>query len=216
MNEADDTSLRIGILGAGRIGGNAARWWAAAGHDLVLAFARDRGRLEALAAEIGARVGTPREAAEHGDVVVISVPWAVVGDALAQAGPLDGRIVLDTTNQFGPGGVADLGRRTAAQVNAARMPGARYVKALNTLTSGFQAAAAGRVGAERVAMFLCGDDAPAKATVARLIEEAGFAPVDAGGTADAAVMEAPRRPGAVYGEEFVEADARAFLAAHRR
>jgi 8-hydroxy-5-deazaflavin:NADPH oxidoreductase len=208
-------TLRIGIIGAGRIGGNAARWWAAAGHDLVLSFARDQSRLEALASELGARAGTPREAAEHGQVVVVSVPWALLDDVFAQLGSLDGRIVLDTTNPFGPGGLADLGGRTAAQVNAARMPGARYAKALNTLTAGFQAQAAGREGADRIAMFLCGDDDEAKAVVADLIAQAGFAPVDVGGTADAAIMEAPRRPGAVYGEEFHEADGRAFVAAHR-
>jgi predicted dinucleotide-binding enzyme len=208
-------TLRIGIIGAGRIGGNAARWWAAAGHDLVLSFARDQGRLEALASELGARAGTPREAAEHGQVVVVSVPWALLDDVLGQLGSLDGRIVVDTTNPFAPGGLADLGGRTAAQVNAARMPGACYVKALNTLTAGFQAQAARRAGADRVAMFLCGDDDEAKAVVADLVAQAGFAPVDVGGTADAAIMEAPRRPGAVYGEEFHEADGRAFVAAHR-
>jgi predicted dinucleotide-binding enzyme len=66
-----------------------------------------------------------------------------------------------------------------------------------------------------VALFLCGDDAEAKAVVAGLIEDAGFTPIDAGGTADAAIMEAPRRAGAVYGEEFHADDGRAFLAAAR-
>ena len=208
--------MRIGVIGAGRIGGNAARLWAAAGHDLMLSYSRDPAKLERAAADIGGRAGTPAEAAAFGEVVMLSVPWTRIDEVLAGLGPLDGRIVVDTTNQFGPGGVEDLPEgRTAAQVNQARMPGARYTKAFNTLTSGFQAEAAGRTGADRVALFLCGDDAEAKAVVAGLIEDAGFTPIDAGGTADAAIMEAPRRAGAVYGEEFHADDGRAFLAAAR-
>jgi 8-hydroxy-5-deazaflavin:NADPH oxidoreductase len=126
---------------------------------------------------------------------------------LAEAGSLAGHVVIDTTNQFTPGGVLPLAGQTAAQVNQARMPGASVVKAYNTLTSGFQATAAGRTGPDRVVMFLCGDDAHAKALVSGLIEDSGFAPFDLGGLADAAVMEAPRRQGAVYGEEFHYADA---------
>jgi predicted dinucleotide-binding enzyme len=204
--------MRIGIIGAGRIGGNAAKLFAAAGHDVLVSFARDQGRLEELAKEIGGRAGSPRDAAEFGEVVMLSAPWLLIDDVLAQAGPLDGRIVIDTTNQFGRDGWEDLAGRTAAQVNAARMPGARYTKAFNTLTSGFQAQAAGRTGPDRVVMFLCGDDEEAKRVVAGLIDDAGFTPVDMGGTAEAAPMEAPRRPGAVYGEEFHEEEARAFVA----
>jgi 8-hydroxy-5-deazaflavin:NADPH oxidoreductase len=195
--------MRIGIIGAGRIGGNAARLLAAAGHEVKLSFARDPAKLEALGGEIGERAstGSPAEAARFGEVVVLSVPWSTIDDALAQAGSLEGRIVVDTTNQFGSGPMPAEGQ-TAAQFNAARMPGARYTKSFNTLTSAFQAAAAGRSGPERVVLFLCGDDADAKRVVGGLIEDAGFAPVDVGGTADAAVMEAPRRDGAVYGEEY--------------
>jgi predicted dinucleotide-binding enzyme len=204
--------MRIGVIGAGRIGGNAARLFARAGHEVLVSYSRDPERLEALAADIGARAGTPREAAQFGEVVMLSVPWRLVDEVLADVGSLDGRIVIDTTNQFGPGGVEDLGGRTAAQLNAARMSGARYTKAFNTLTSGFQERAAGRTGPDRVVMFLCGDDPEAKRIVAGLIDDAGFTPVDMGGTADAAAFEAPRRPGAVYGEEVHEAEARDFVA----
>jgi 8-hydroxy-5-deazaflavin:NADPH oxidoreductase len=204
--------MRIGIVGAGRIGGNAARLFAQAGHELLVSFSRDQAKLERLASEIGARAGTPREAAQFGEVVMLSVPWALVDVGLNQAGPLDGKIVIDTANQFGHDGWEDLGGRTAAQVNSARMPGARYTKAFNTLTSGFQARTAGRNGPDRVVMFLCGDDEEAKRIVSGLIDEAGFTPVDMGGTADAAPMEPPRRPGAVYGEEVHEREARDFVA----
>jgi hypothetical protein len=204
--------MRIGIIGAGRIGGNAARLFAKAGHEVLVSFARDQDRLEHLASDIGGRAGSPREAAEFGEVVLLSVPWVLVDDVLAEAGPLDGKIVIDTTNQFGRDGWEDLGGRTAAQRNAARMPGARYTKSFNTLTSGFQEQAAGRTGPDRVVLFLCGDDEEAKRVVAGLIDDAGFTPVDMGGIADAAPMEAPRRPGAVYGEEYHDEEARAFVA----
>jgi len=203
--------MQIGIVGAGRIGANAARLFANAGHDVVLSFSRDQDRLAALAAELGGRAGTPREAVEASEVVLFSVPWRIIDDVLEQTGPLDGRIVIDTTNQFGTDGWDDLGGRTAAQVNAARMAGGRYTKAFNTLTAGFQAEAAGRTGPDRVVMFLCGDDEEAKRIVSGLIDDAGFTPIDMGGTADAAPMEAPRRPGAVYGEEVHEDEARAFV-----
>ena len=204
--------MRIGVIGAGRIGGNAARLFAQSGHDVLVSYSRDPDKLQAVAARIGARAGTPREAAEFGEVVMLSVPWRLLDDVLAEVGPLDGRIVIDTTNQFATGGWEDLGGRTAAQVNAQRMPGARYTKAFNTLTSGFQEQAAGRTGPDRVVMFLCGDDEEAKGVVTGLIDDAGFTPVDMGGTADAAPMEAPRRPDAVYGEEVHEDEARAFVA----
>lgn len=208
--------MRIGIIGAGRIGGNAARLLAGAGHEVKLSFARDPAKLAALASEIGekASTGSPAEVAEFGEVVLLSVPWGTIDDALAQAGSLEGRIIIDTTNQFGPGPMPADGE-TAAQFNAARMPGARYTKSFNTLTSAFQAAAAGRARSERVVLFLCGDDPEAKRVVAGLIEDAGFAAADLGGTADATVMEAPRRDGAVYGEEYRRPEAEAVVEAVR-
>ncbi len=168
--------MRIGIIGAGNIGGNIARRLALAGHEVTISFARDQAKLAALAAETGATVGDPSRAATA-EVVVLSVPWGVIDQALAAAGPLAGKVVVDTTNQFGPGGAIDLGH-TAARHNADRLPGARYTKCFNTLTAGFQ-------------------------------------PVDLGGIDQCAVMEAPRRPGAVYGEEYRAADAAAVVAAVR-
>lgn len=200
--------MKIGIIGAGRIGGGIAGQLGAAGHELRLSFSRDAAKLSALAAEIGPRagIGTPREAVEFGEVVVFSVPWSELPGALEQAGRLDGRIVVDTTNQFGAPPLPPPGQ-TAAGFNATRMPGARYTKSFNTLTAEFQAEAAGRDGALRVVQWLCGDDDDAKRVAAGLIDDAGFVAVDLGGTADCEVMEAPRRPGAVYGEEYRLAEA---------
>jgi predicted dinucleotide-binding enzyme len=209
--------MKIGIVGAGRIGGNLASLWAKQRHSVMLSYSREPENLEQRSSAIGAlaSVGSVREAAEFGEVVLFSVPWPRVEEVLEEVGAeaLEGKVLIDTTNQFGSDGLEELPEgKTAAQVNAARMPpGVKYVKAFNTLTAGFQGAAAGRSGDERVAMFFCGDDDDAKETVKKLIREIGFAPVDAGGLADASVMEAPRREGAVYGEELSKPEALEFL-----
>ena len=209
--------MRVAIIGAGHIGGNIAQFLAAAGHDVTVSFSRELGSLERLAAEIGPRAsaGPPADAVAGAEVVVISVPWSVIDEALAEAGPLTGKVIIDTCNQFGAGAERIPAGQTAAQFNQARMPGARYTKSFNTLTAAFQRSAAARNGDSRVVQWLCGDDTEAKTVVAGLITDAGFVPVDVGGTADAAVMEAPRRPGAVYGEEYREREARAVVAAVR-
>lgn len=212
MRRAYAKAMNVAIIGAGSIGGGIARRLAAAGHRVTVSFARDTQRLERFAGEVGATVATPADAVAGAEVVVFSVPWSVLPEAIAQAGPLDGRVVIDTTNQFG-GGPRPAEGQTAAAFNAARMPGARYTKSFNTLTSAFQDEVAGRD--PRVVQWLCGDDEQAKAIVSGLISDCGYEPVDLGGTAGCAVMEAPRRAGAVYGEEYRLAEAEQVVAAVR-
>jgi predicted dinucleotide-binding enzyme len=208
--------MKIAVIGAGRIGGNCARQAVKGEHEVMLSFSRDPSRLDALASELGPRAstGTPADAVAFADVVIFAVPWDAIPEALAQAGDLSGKVVVDTTNQFGSGAMPEPGQ-TAAAFNAQRMPGARYVKSFNTLTSAFQQQAADRQGADRVVQWVCGDDPEAKALVAGLIEDMGYVPVDLGRTATCSVMEAPRRPGAVYGEEYRAADAQAVVEAVR-
>jgi predicted dinucleotide-binding enzyme len=209
---------RIAIVGAGHIGGNLARLFAAAGHDVTVSFATDRGKLEALAAEIGATADDPARAAARAEVVVISVPWAVVDTAIEQAGgagALAGKLVIDTTNQFGRTaggfGVLNLGDSTAAAVNAAKAPQAIWVKAFNTLTAGFQASSAGRTGPDRVVMFYATDHDDAAPRAERLISDAGFDPVRTGTLARTeAGHQEPK--GDLYGEEFHHEDGVAAVA----
>ena len=199
--------MRIGIVGAGKIGGNCATQFARGGHEVKLS-GRDPSKLESLAAEIGdaASVGTPAEATEFGEVVVFAVPWDGFDDAVAAAGDLNGKIVIDTTNQYGSSEMPDEGQ-TAASFHAEKVDGAIYTKSFNTLTSAFQAEVAFRPEPERVVQWVCGEDAVAKQLVMGLIADAGYVPVDLGRNADATVMEAPRRDGAVYGEEYRLPDA---------
>jgi 8-hydroxy-5-deazaflavin:NADPH oxidoreductase len=208
--------MRIGVIGAGRIGGNCARQAVKGGHEVMLSFARDLSKLEQLASQLGERAssGAVGDAVAFGDVMILSVPWGAIPEALAQAGELSGKVVIDTTNQFGPGPNPEPGQ-TAASFNAQRMSGARYFKSFNTLTARFQESAAGRDGAQRVVQWMCGHDPQAKQLVAGLIEDMGYVPIDLGGTQTCEVMEAPRRPGAVYGEEYRAADAQAVVDAVR-
>jgi predicted dinucleotide-binding enzyme len=199
--------VRIGIVGAGRIGGNCAVQFARGGHEVKLS-SRNPKKLEPLAQEIGdaASVGTPAEAAEFGEVVVIAVPWDGFAEAVASAVSLDGKIVIDTTNQYGSSEMPAEGE-TAATFHAARIGDGTYTKSFNTLTAAFQAEAAFRPEPERVVQWVCGDDVAAKQVVMGLIADAGYAPVDLGRNDDAAVMEAPGRAGSVYGEEYRLSDA---------
>ena len=210
---------RVGIIGSGHIGGNLARFLGRAGHDIMVSFSRSPESLDALAASCGARTGTPAAAAAHGEVIIVSVPWALVDSALAQAGGADalaGKVVIDTTNQFGRTGgqfgVLDLGGKTAAEVNAARAPRAAWVKAFNTLTAGFQASASGRDGPDRVVMFYATNADEAAATAEALIRDAGFDPVGTGTLARTDVGHQEPK-GDLYGEEFHRDDA---IAAVRR
>jgi len=194
--------MKIGIIGAGHIGGNIARQAVRVGHEVIVSFSRTPEALREFAADLGelAVSGSPRDAVTNVELAVLAVPWGTIDLALEQAGPLDGTIVVDTTNHYG--GVGPVAGQTAAALNAARMPSARYTKSFNTLTAAFQAEVAGRTGEDRVVQWICGDDQAAKNAVAAFVEGLGYLPIDLGGTAEGLVMESPRRPGAVYGEEY--------------
>jgi len=205
-----EEEMKIGIIGSGHVGGMVGSLWAKAGHRIMFS-SRHPDELGAVARQTGAQVGSIGEAATFGDVVLISVPWAAYEAALAETGPLSGRIVIDTTNQFGAGGVLQLpGGVSAAAYHAGMTAGAHYAKAYNTLTAGFQAASAGRTGPDRIAMPYCVTDAEAKSIVTRLIEDSGFAPFEVDWEL-APWMEPPRRPGAFYGEDWTLATAQTLL-----
>ena len=146
--------MRIGIVGAGSIGGNCAVQLARGGHEVKLS-SRDTSKLESRVAEIGERAsaGTVPEAAEFGEVIVFAVPWDGFDDAVLSAGSIDGKVLIDTTNQYGSSEMPAEGQ-TAASFHAARVDGARYTKSFNTLTAAFQAEAAFRPENERVVQWV--------------------------------------------------------------
>jgi predicted dinucleotide-binding enzyme len=206
--------MNIGILGAGNIGALAARLFVKAGHDVRIANSRGPKSLEGLIAELGprARAATPSDAVAFGDVVLIAIPWVAKEEVIPEAGPYDGKIVIDAMNPYTEDfEIEDLGNRTSSEITRTLVPGARLVKALNTCyyrrlaTEGKPRGASGRL-----AIPVAGDDAEAKATVMTLIDEVGFDAVDSGNLHDGGRRQQPGTP--VYNQPFDASEAREALA----
>lgn len=181
--------FRIGIIGTGRIGGALAELWAKAGHELLIS-SRHPDDLRPLAARLGAnvRVGTPREAAEFGDVVLIAVPYGALPQVGRDyAGLMARKVVLETGNprreRDGPMATPALERGTGV-ASAEYLPGVRLVRAFTSVPYLALRSEAHRSG-ERVGVPLAADDHDALAVAARLVEDAGFEPVPVGGLARA-------------------------------
>lgn len=179
--------LRIGIIGTGRIGGALATHWTKAGHE-VLMSSRHPEELRPLATSLGARarVGTPKEAAAFGEVVLVSVPYAAIPDiGRENAAALKGKVVLDTSNpvENRDGAMAVAAQKKGAGVATAEfLPGARVVRAFNCIPAASLANNANRKP-ERIAIPIGGDDAQALAVAERLVRDAGFDPVVVGSLA---------------------------------
>lgn len=186
--------MRIGILGAGLMGGRLGTIWARTGHEVTFSYARDRAKLEKLAedAEGAARAGTPAEAASDADLVLTAVHWTRVDDVLAQAGDLAGKTVMTCSLAMS----ADdshlvIGHTSSGpEALAEKLPGAHVVAAFNTvpgevLFPTFEAKGKGTPPD----LIYCGDDDAAKARAAELIGDVGFNPVDLGGLRTARYME---------------------------
>lgn len=185
-------SLRIGIVGTGRVGSTLGRRWAGLGHRIVFG-ARDPGDPEvlALAESLDGR-GSVRSVAGLGDtadVVVLAVPGSVAAAVAAELGELGGRVLVDCTNPVAPGGdgLVEAGGESGAERVARAAPTARVVKAFNTTGSG-NMADAGYPGG-RVMMPICGDDPAARDLVAGLAAELGFEAVVCGALRSARYLE---------------------------
>lgn len=185
--------MKIGIIGAGGIGQAFARQVARAGYEIILSNSRGPASLAAVASELGprARAGTRLEAAQA-DIVQLAVRWDQVPEALAGLPPWDGRILIDSTNAatFTANGLRpiDLKGQASSEVVASLAPGARVVKAGNTLVRAMLAADP-RVGDGHRVLFLSGNDTAAKLTVTEVIEKAGFAVIDLGDLASSARLQ---------------------------
>lgn len=182
--------MRIGVIGAGNVGTALAKRLGPQGHDLMLSYSRDAARLAATAAGLGARAGTPAEAAAFGDVVVLTVPWAAVPDALAAAGPLAGRTLWDCTNPLKPdlSGLV-LGTTTSGGEEVARLaPGATVIKGIPPFAELLHSDDPA-VGGRTVGVFIAGPDGDAKTLVAGLLAQLPASVVDAGGLDAARLIE---------------------------
>lgn len=176
---------KIGIIGAGNIGKAFAGHVAKAGYETIISNSREPETLGPVVAEIGNNVkaGTVAEAAAA-DVVFLSVPWNSLPEALSEVPTWDNQIVIDATNAILPGFVAaDLGGKTSSEVVAALVPGAKVVKAFNTLFAAVLASSPQEGGGKRV-IFYSGDDTESKKQVLQIIDTIGFAGVDLGSIND--------------------------------
>ena len=177
--------MRIGILGSGLMGGKLGTLFARAGHDVVFSYSRSPRKLEKLASDAGprARSGPPREAAADADVVLLAVHWSRVDDVLAQAGDLTRKVVITCSLPMNADDSALVIGHTSsgAEEIARRRPEARVVSAFGTVPSEVLFAVyETRKRKRRPSLVYCGDDARAKKTVAPLIEDLGFDPLDVG------------------------------------
>jgi len=175
---------KIGIIGAGKMGGTLAKLWAMAGYQVMISSDHPE-TLGDLAHSIGpnVRTGTPREAASFGNVVVVSVPYKALPQVGQELAPeLSGKIVLDTGNPYPnrDGPMADVARREGTGAASARyLPGVRLVRAFNAIKWTDLGSAAHRQG-ELAAIPLAGSDRGALTVAARLVQDAGFDPVIVG------------------------------------
>jgi len=186
--------MRIGILGSGLMGGKLGTLFARAGHDVVFSYSRERSKLEGLAREAGggARAGTPREAAQEAELLLLAVHWSRVDDVLAQAGDLTGKILVTCSLPMNADdtGLVVAHTSSGAEELAKKARGARVVSAFGTVPSEVLFAVfEARNGERRPTLVYSGDDEEAKAEVSTLIRDIGFDPVDAGPLAIARYSE---------------------------
>jgi 8-hydroxy-5-deazaflavin:NADPH oxidoreductase len=182
-----ETNVNVAIIGAGRMGGGLAR--ALAGPHDVRVGSRDGARGAELAKELGAASGgSYADAVAGADVIFLTVPWGCIEETLGELGDLSGRVVVDVTNPYVDGRLQLHDGTSDAEEIQRMAPGARIVKGWNLVFS--QVANTGPdFGGQAASVFLAGDDAEAKDTVASLARDMGYDPLDCGPLANARGLE---------------------------
>jgi 8-hydroxy-5-deazaflavin:NADPH oxidoreductase len=177
--------MRIGILGSGLMGTKLGTIFARAGHDVVFSYARSEEKLQKIARDAGtkARAGTPREAAQDADALLLAVHWSRFDDVLKLAGDLSRKVLvtcslpMDVDNTKLIVGTTTSGSEELAK----KVPGAHVVCAFNTVPSEVLTGVyESKHKKHRPSLVYCGDDEGAKNITAELIRAVGFDPVDAG------------------------------------
>ena len=169
--------MKIGILGNGNVGTRLSALFTQAGHSVV----------------VGTRDGSFGAAAEHGEVVILAVPFKALDEVVVGlASTLVGKVVVDATNPLNEDWSPHIpeGAPSGAEWVQQRLPEARVVKAFNTIFADSMRRRAADSGQPGTTGFLCGDDAAARASVHTLLSDAGFLPVDAGPLLAARYLEA--------------------------
>jgi 8-hydroxy-5-deazaflavin:NADPH oxidoreductase len=177
--------MRIGILGSGLMGGTLGTLFARAGHEVTFSYARSEKKLQKLAREAGskAKSGTPRQAVQAADAILLAVHWSRVVDVLKRTGDLSGKVILSCSLPMNAANTELVVAHSSsgAEELAKKLPKARIVSAFNSVPSevlfGVYKA---RRKANRPSLVFCGDQQRAKNLAAGLIRDVGFDPVDAG------------------------------------
>jgi predicted dinucleotide-binding enzyme len=177
--------MRIGILGSGLMGAKLGTLFARAGHDVVFSYARTRKKLEKLARDAGknARAGTPAEAADKADALLLAVHWSRIDDVLNQAGDLSKKVIVTCSLPMNPSDSALVVAHTSsgAEELGKKLPKSLIVSAFGTIPSEvlFDVYEKRR-NSRRPSLLYCGDDKRAKKVAVELIQDVGFEAVDAG------------------------------------
>jgi hypothetical protein len=182
--------MRVAIIGAGNVGGAIARAVKEAGHDVVVT-GRSMDKVDALGRELGVgTAGSNREAVEGADVVVLAAFFDGIEEILAEVGgALDGKVVIDTSNPVKPDMSGPRFEGTSgAEVIQERVPGARVVKAFNTIFASKQGEPF--VDGTPLDGLVAADDAEAKRVALELLAKIGYRPIDAGPLSAARSLEA--------------------------
>ena len=183
--------MKIAVIGAGSVGSTLGRRWAELGHsvcfgvrDVADAKAKDMvGKIKG-----DARLASVSDAAKDAEVVVLATPYAANPAAIAAAGDLSGKILMDVTNPVGPGLTLAVGFDTSDAEEVAKLaPGAKVYKAMNQV--GFDVMANPIFAVGKPVMFVAGDDAAGKKVVLELVSALGFEAIDAGELAIARLLE---------------------------
>jgi hypothetical protein len=184
--------MNIAIIGSGNIGGGLARAWRRKGHSVTFG-ARDpnEAELTTLAREIGAQTATVADCVKSAEVIALAMPFAALDSVISATGDLAGKVVIDCTNAVkrGPDGMTlEYGHTTSSgELVQSKLPKARVVRSFNA--QGAENLANPVYGGIAASNFYCGDDADAKHTVAQLIADLGFEPIDAGPMTSARLLE---------------------------
>jgi 8-hydroxy-5-deazaflavin:NADPH oxidoreductase len=199
--------MRIGIIGAGRIGHALGARFAGAGHEVMLSNSRGPDTLDEVVASIEgkASAGTVEEAGQFGDIAAVAIPTQAIRELPSE--PFAGKVVIDANNYYPdpdqPVRELDADETTSSELLASLLSGATVVKAFNTIM--FQRLlddSRPELDAEaRLAIPIAGDDSEAKRTVSDLIDQIGFTAVDAGTLAETRRQQ----PGAPLYLEYAEA-----------
>jgi predicted dinucleotide-binding enzyme len=183
--------MKIAVIGTGSVGGTLGRRWAELGHSVCFGVRdlSDAGA-KALVGQIkgDARLASVRDAAADAEIVVLATPYAANAAAIASAGDLAGKIVIDVTNPIGANfSLAVEPNSSGAEEVAKLATGARVFKAMNQV--GFEAMANSAFAAGKPVMFVAGDDEAGKTVVLELVAALGFEAIDAGDLSIARLIE---------------------------